>query len=384
MSVFDGEGLGLVEPRAIRIGTTATVTGICALAVISDPGRAGDIVLVAAAAVVFVGWAWWPQRWVRRFPTPVLAIGVLVPVVAAVRSGQLEQALFLASVLALLVAWLERSTWRAVVVAVLAAAAPLVAAALMPPPETIGYWSWVLGIVFPWLLGRLVRQQLVLVTRLEAARRELADQVVAQERRRIARDVHDLVGHGLAAVLLQITSARHVLRRDVDAADEALAAAETAGRRSMAELRTTMALLRSDADEPAGPPAPGLGGVGDLVRSARADGLDVHYRTDGDLAGVDDGVALAAHRIVQESLANARRHAPRARTEVTVTVDDAAVTLDIASVGAQPAPAGDGDRPSYGLVGMRERAEVVGGRLSAGATPDGWRVHGMLPPRGAS
>ncbi|MGH8921643.1 MAG: sensor histidine kinase, partial [Actinomycetes bacterium] len=243
MSVFDGEGLGLVEPRAIRIGITATVVGVCALTMISDPGRPVDAVLVVLAAAVFVGWVWWLQ-----FPTPVLAVGVLAPVVLAVSSGQLEQALFLASVLAMLAGWLEGSTWLAVVVGVLATAAPLVAAVLVPAHESFGYWSWVLGIVFPWLLGRLVRQQFVLVARLEAARRELADQVVTEERRRIARDVHDLVGHGLAAVLLQITSARHVLRRDLDAADEALAAAETAGRRSMAELRTTMALLRSESD----------------------------------------------------------------------------------------------------------------------------------------
>lgn len=380
MSVFDGEGLGLVEPRAIRIGITATVVGVCALTMISDPGRPVDAALVVLAVAVFVGWVWWPQRWLP-FPTPVLAVGVLTPVVLAVSSGEFEQALFLASVLAMLAGWLEGSTWRALVVGVLATAAPLVAAVLVPAHESFGYWSWVLGIVFPWLLGRLVRQQFVLVARLEAARRELADQVVTEERRRIARDVHDLVGHGLAAVLLQITSARHVLRRDLDAADEALAAAETAGRRSMAELRTTMALLRSESDGPSVPPAPGLEGIGDLVRSARADGLDVDYRADGDLAGVDDGVALAAHRIVQESLANARRHAPRARTEVTVTVDGTAITLDITSVGAVPDGAGDGDRPRYGLVGMRERAEVVGGALSAGATADGWRVVSTLPLR---
>ncbi|MFC4947898.1 sensor histidine kinase [Pseudonocardia sp. GCM10023141] len=378
--MFDNEGLGLVEPRFVRGAATVAVLGVALLAAISDPGPPGDVALAAAAAAVFVGWVWWPV-----LPTPVLAVLVLGPVVLAARSGQLEQALFLASLLALLVAWLEPSTPRAAVVGVLALLSPAAVWLLLPPRESFGVWSWVLGITFPWLLGRLVRRQLELITRLEAVRGDLAAQVVTEERRRIARDVHDLVGHGLAAVLLQITSARHVLRRDLGAADEALAAAETAGRRSMAELRTTMALLRSDGDAPgsAGTPSPGLGGLAGLVDAARADGLRVTFRADGDLTHVDDGVALAVHRILQESLANAHRHAPRAATTVAVAVDGDAITLAVTSTGPVH-PRADDDRPRYGLVGMRERAEVVGGELQAGPDPQGWHVRGRFPVTGPS
>ena len=95
---------------------------------------------------------------------------------------------------------------------------------------------WILGIVFPWAMGRGAARQSHLATQLDASRHELAQQALL-ERRRIARDVHDLVGHGLAAVMLQITGARHVLRRDPAAAEEALRTAEDVGRRSMQELR---------------------------------------------------------------------------------------------------------------------------------------------------
>lgn len=372
---FDGTALGLVEPGTVKVGITLVVTGVVVLATAGDPGRPIEVLAALLSGLVLVGWSWWPV-----VPTPVLAVGVLVPAVLAARSGHEEPTLFLVSLLAVLVAWLEPVTVRAAAVVVLAMAAPVAVALLLPPHEGFGLGNWLLGIALPGLLGRLVRRQLELVARLEAAQGALAAQVLTDERRRIARDVHDLVGHGLAAVLLQITSARHVLRRDPDGADDALAAAETAGRRSMAELRATMALLRSDEDTAPAPPAPGLGGVDDLVRDARAGGLDVHYRSEGDLGGVEDGVALAAHRILQESLANAHRHAPDARTDVRVTVDDQAVLLDVVSVGAV-APAVVDDRPRYGLVGMRERAELVGGTLSAGLDDEGWRVRGRLPVR---
>ena len=133
-----------------------------------------------------------------------------------------------------------------------------------------------------------------------------------EERRRIARDVHDFVGHGLAAVMLQLTSARHVLRRDPDAAEEALRSAEEVGRRSMAELRRTVALLRSDDDGAIGPPVPTALEIPALIDDARARGLAVELQVRGDLAQISPGVGVALYRFGQEALANAARHAPGA------------------------------------------------------------------------
>jgi signal transduction histidine kinase len=227
-----------------------------------------------------------------------------------------------------------------------------------------------------------------LAAALEATRRELAEQAMLEERRRIARDVHDFVGHGLAAVMLQVTSARHVLRRDPDAAEEALRAAEDVGRRSMRELRRTVALLRSDDDDGAvAPPVPVPTGleIPELVEEARAGGLDVGLHVDGDLASVEPGVGLALHRIAQEALANAARHAPHARTVITVAVGDDEVTLVADTAGpvtpVAPPPKAEAGRRSYGVVGMRERASALGGELTAGPTVDGWRVSCRLPLR---
>src|SRR5262249_3323054 len=115
---------------------------------------------------------------------------------------------------------------------------------------------WILGIAFPWVIGRTILRQGRLAAQLDATRRELDEQAMLEERRRIARDVHDFVGHGLAAVMLQVTSGRLVLRRDPSAAEEALRSAEDVGRRSMQELRRTVALLRSDDEAGMLPPVP--------------------------------------------------------------------------------------------------------------------------------
>ena len=187
------------------------------------------------------------------------------------------------------------------------------AAALIQDPAEIVVGIWILGVVFPWVIGRAVARQLQLAAQLDATRGELAEQALLAERRRIARDVHDLVGHGLAAVMLQVTSARHVLRRDPAAAEEALRSAEDVGRRSMKELRRTVALLRSDEDRAVAPPLPSAGEIPALVDQARAAGLAVELRVQGDLARIAPSVGVAVYRIAQEALANAARHAPQAR-----------------------------------------------------------------------
>jgi signal transduction histidine kinase len=239
---------------------------------------------------------------------------------------------------------------------------------------------WIGAVVFSWFAGRAVARQERLVAELEGTRRQLAEQVLLAERRRLARDVHDFVGHGLAGVMLQVTSARYVLRRDADAAEEALRSAEEVGRRSMQELRRTVTLLRSDDEAGVAPPVPTLSELPALVDQARTGGLAVELRTLGDLSRIPPGVGLAVYRIAQETLANAARHAPRARTLLGLEVANGRVTLVAETRG--PLVAGSGfepERPHYGLIGMEERATALGGELEAGATPDGWRVRCEIP-----
>jgi signal transduction histidine kinase len=353
----------LVSPAALAVAVVAAVI---------DPAGWVRTIVLGVAVATFAVW----QR--SGLPTPALAVGVLLPVAVAQVTGRLEPSLFLVALAAVVVARWEDSRWRMGVICVALIASPAIIVALQPSGNRIAWGIWVIGIAFSAVLGRGMHLQERLGRELDAARRQLAVQAQAEERRRIARDVHDLVGHGLAAVLLQVTSARHVLRRDLDAADEALASAEAVGRRSMQELRDTVTLLR-DAGESGRPaPLPDIGQLGELVDAARRSGLRVEYRTSGDLTGIPPAVGLALYRIAQEALHNAARHAPRASTLVAVSVTDASAMLDVASVGI-PAGRTDLSRPHYGLAGMGERAATVGGELQAGPTAQGWRVVARVP-----
>lgn len=347
----------------------ATIVAI--VAVVADPGSGTDVILAAIPVVAFAVWVYVPG-----VPLAALSIAVVVPVVVAQRSGQLEPLLFDATTLGFVVGRWSQSITTAAVLGLLAASSPVLASLIQDPAE-ISVGIWIMGVVFPWAIGRVVARQVQLAGQLDDTRRELADQTLLEERRRIARDVHDFVGHGLAAVMLQVTSARHVLRRDPAAAEEALRSAEEVGRSSMNELRRTVALLRRDQHGGKAPPLPSAGEVAELVEQARNAGLAVELRVHGDLSAVAPPVGVAVYRIVQEALANAARHAPRARTLVRLEEADGRVCLDVETSGPIAAPAA-GPR-GYGMIGMRERATALGGNFEAGPLPDGWRVHCRLP-----
>ena len=287
--------------------------------------------------------------------------------------------MFNASLLSFAAARWSRSLGAAASLGLLAAITPVLVALVQDPME-VAVGIWVVAIVFVWVVGRAVARQERLVVELEGTRRQLAEQALLAERRRIARDVHDFVGHGLAAVMLQVTSARHVLRRDADAAEEALRSAEEVGRRSMQELRRTVTLLRSDDEAGVAAPVAVASEIPALVEDARAGGLAVELRMRGDLSRIPPGVGLALYRIAQEALANAARHAPRARTSLGLELVDGRVELLAETSGpVAAASAADRQRPHYGLIGMQERATALGGNFDAGPTRDGWRVRCELP-----
>jgi signal transduction histidine kinase len=349
---------------------------VAVIAALIDPSTVGELLLMAIPPAAFAAWTYQP-----RLPLLAVAIAVLVPVVAVQHSGTHEPIMFEASLLAFVVACWSESLAEAVALGALTVAAPVAVGAI----ETAGHTSvgiWIVGVAFPWLIGRAAHRQWELAAALEASQRQLAEQAMVEERRRIARDVHDFVGHGLAAVMLQVTSARHVLRRDPDAAEEALLAAEDVGRRSMRELRRTVALLRSDEETGVLPPVPLASEIPALVEDARAGGLDVELHTSGDPSVLEPGVGVAVYRIAQEALANAARHAPRARTVLGLEVGTEEASFVADSLGpVAPAPGSDGERRRYGVLGMRERAAALGGELTAGPTVEGWRVSCRIPLR---
>src|SRR5215211_7230660 len=274
----------------MRVLVPSLALAIAVLAAVSDPAPAPELVLAALPVVAFAGWAF-----LRRVPLLVLALLVLIPSVVAQRDGALEPLMFEISLVALVVGAWASSLREAVALGLLAVAAP-VAVSLIQDPSEVVVGIWIMGIAFPWVVARAIARQRQLAIQLHATRRELAEQAVLAERRRVARDVHDFVGHGLAAVMLQVTSARHVLRRDPAAAEEALRSAEEVGRRSMRELRRTVTLLRSDETR-VDPPLPSVAEIPALVEQARVGGLAVELRTRGDLSAIPPGIGVAVYRI---------------------------------------------------------------------------------------
>ena len=273
----------------------------------------------------------------------------------------------------------------------LAAAEVLLAVLLLARPGFPGAGSWVLYsllLAAAWFLGDIVRRwrsaaavHARRAVELEQAREELARLAVAEERLRIARELHDVVAHTMTVIAMHAGSGRLAVDRDPAAARRALEVVEESSRHALAELRRLVTVLR-DADGPAPghEPAPGLPDLHRLVAEVAAAGIAVDVHTEGDLARVPEGVSLAAYRIVQEALTNVVRHAGTGRARLSVAVREDRVRLEVDDEGgghAGPAPAaGHG----YGVIGMRERAALYGGELTAGPGPGGrWRVAGWLP-----
>lgn len=232
----------------------------------------------------------------------------------------------------------------------------------------------------PWGLGTVVgfRREAAARSRAEEARR-YAD----EERLRIAREVHDVVGHGLSVINMQAGVALHVLERRPEQARPALEAIKTASKESLDELRGTLAVFRQpegtrNGDAPTHP-LPGLAQLEDLVAAMTGGGLSVDLAVEGERNHLPAAADLAAYRIVQESLTNAARHAGPATATVRVSYEHGAVALEITDDGqgrstVAPDPGG------HGIAGMRERAAALGGTLEAGPRAGGgFRVHARLP-----
>jgi len=236
-----------------------------------------------------------------------------------------------------------------------------------------GWAAWIGGTTFSVVGCLFARRQRDLALELREAQAGLAKRAQAEERNRIARELHDVIAHSLTVSLLHVSSARLALRDDPADAERALAEAERLGRASLDEVRHTVGLLHRDGSMDPTTPLPGSIDVAALVEGFRAAGADVHATVDGDLGTLPATVGLAAYRILQEALTNAAKHAPRARATVDLAIDRDMVRLDVDSSGAPGRGAG------LGLPGMRERAASLGGTCQAGPGGSGWRVHAELP-----
>ncbi len=342
-----------------------------------DPG------LVLGLLVALVPWALLAGG-VRLGPWAMAAGGVGVPA-AIVLGYHATGASFLAM---LAVAWLaaHRGGWAAEMTALGASVAlPIVDVATNPAGYRGEAWVYLAtGTLFSWFIGRMLRRERELVGALTDAQSLLHDAAAAAERHRIARDVHDVVGHSLTVVLLNVMGARRILTRDPAAAAEALERAERAGRESLDSVRAVVGLLRTGLNgDGVGRPSIGAADIPSLARAAADAGLPVRVEVEGDLEVVEASVGLAAYRLVQEAIANVEHHAPMA--EVTVGIvnhgDRVSVRVRNGFSPHQPHASGLG---GTGLAGMRERLAVLGGTMTAGPDGDGWLVEASIPLRSAA
>jgi signal transduction histidine kinase len=237
-----------------------------------------------------------------------------------------------------------------------------------------------------WLLGRAVRHWRLRATSAEQNQDERALEAVTHERARIARELHDLVAHGVSVIAIQADAAEAALDHDPELAREPLRAIKTSSREALDEMRRLLALLRIDDQVRPRRPQPGLGELSALVDSVGRAGLPVTLEIEGTARRLPPGVDLAAYRIVQEGLTNVLKHAGCARTRVSLQYAADAVTVEVTNEKPReplPTPRSgttDGSAGGHGLVGIRERTAIVGGELIAG--PDragGFTVRAKLP-----
>jgi len=253
------------------------------------------------------------------------------------------------------------------------------------PDGSIGSLLWV-TVVFTiaWLVGwayggqsKEVAEARERVRSAEREREERARLAVAEERARIARELHDVVGHSVSVMTVQASAVRRLLKPEQEREREALLIVEQTGREAMAEMRRMVGVLRRPEEAPALAPQPSLEHLDKLVEHARESGLPVTLKIEGEAVQLPAGVDLTAYRLVQEGLTNALKHARAKNAEVLVRYSNGFVELTVTDDGSGD---GGGDSGGHGLVGMRERVSVYGGDLDAGPQPEGgFRLRATLP-----
>jgi signal transduction histidine kinase len=259
---------------------------------------------------------------------------------------------------------------------------------IVKDPAPVGVDAVIIPIVFlmVWLFGfglsrklEEAREAEERAARVERRRAEEARNAVAEERARIARELHDVVGHSVSVMTVQASGVRRLLRPDQEREREALLIVEQAGREALAEMRRLVGVLRRPEEAPALAPQPSLQYLDQLVENAREAGLPVDVRIEGEASELPAGVDLTAYRLVQEGLTNAMKHANATRAEVIVRYGPDGVELIVSDDGRGSSD-GKAESGGHGLVGMRERVAVYGGELEAGPSPSGgFTLHAHLP-----
>jgi signal transduction histidine kinase len=336
---------------------------------------------VDPVAVAFVVAAALPLLWRRRYPLAVLVASHSI-VLAYWLLGYPGGPIFLSPLIAFFTAVLYGRRVGAWIVLAVGFVGSTFGPAVVSdePAPTIGHLvglaAWLLVIAAAADLLRARRERMAEADRMheEEARRR-----ASEERLRIARELHDVLAHNISMINVQAGVALHLLDERPEQARPALTAIKQASKDALTELRSVLGVLRRvDEEDGSKDPAPTLSRIDDLVTRAKAAGLSVKVLVEGDARPLPAPVDLAAFRIVQEALTNVLRHAGASTANVLVRYDEDAVTVQIDDDGRGQASGSPGS--GSGIVGMRERAESVGGSFEAGPRPDGgFRVGARLP-----
>ena len=341
----------------------------------------------------------------RVAPVPVLAVtfgATFLHIVNAFGQGTLNESI---GALVALYTVAEQCDRRVSVSAALVLGAGFATVFLMAgvlPQGLQGLLQTEISVALGWAFGDFSRTRR-LVARLvadrerlrDAEREERAARAVQLERDRIARELHDVVTHHVSVVVIQAAAAQRALERRPEQVREALVAIEATGRQALADMRRMLGILGDERAIPgsigAGDPAaagtvpgslepmPGVDRLGELLERVRAAGLPVEIAIRGEQHPLDAGIELSAYRIVQEALTNALKYARGARARVELRYEPAALEIEVVDSGGR-APAGIEDsHDGRGLIGMRERVAMFGGRLETGRTSDGWRILARIP-----
>ena len=358
---------GRARWAALAVFAVVTAAGASWLNPSAPVAVAGAVVAVGAAVPLVLGWR------------PVLAYAAVATAGIAMLGHGMSSNVGWFTV-CLLACWCVLAGRRLEAVAYWAGTMLLFAAEWLWVRSDPGWGAWLAGVTLATAFSVLIRRDRDLLRQLRRAQAGLAEQARAQERNRIARELHDVIGHTLTVSLLHVQSARLTVEHDPADAARALAEAERLGRECLAEVRTTVGMLREDDAADRTAPLPDAGGLPALVEQYRSAGADVTLTVEGDPAGLPATTGLAVYRIAQEALTNAAKHAPGAPTEVRLLVSPGEVTLtaDNRAVPGKRAVTGTG----LGVVSMRERAESVGGTCEAGPGGRGWLVRARLPLTG--
>jgi len=269
----------------------------------------------------------------------------------------------------------QRATWQAAIGLLTVVGSLAFIVYEIPGHDTSGLIFIPIDFAVAWAAGFALRGRTVQAeaaeeraVQAERAREAAARVAVAEERARIARELHDIVAHALSVMVLQVGAVRHKLPAALDEDKDALRGVELAGRRALAEMRRLLSAMRREGEEAELVPQPGLDGLDSLLEEIGRAGLPVELHVDGEPVPLPRGIDLSAYRIVQEGLTNALKHAGASDAEVTFRYRPDELEIEVRDNGLGTNTT---DGLGHGLVGVRERVKIYGGEMSAGAANGG-------------